>query len=188
MSFALQPASLLALAACIAFAQAQDSGKTGNTTQSASTANSAAPSAQEKKELDETKTKKVWTNDDVSQLKGVISVVGEAPAPQDQAADAEDDDKSNRNTHQAMVRHYRDAIADLKAQITNADAFIAKLKGSRGEDSSPSGGVDPRRLAFTSPPEEQVKQLETKKKELQAKIEDLEAEATKEGIEPGELR
>ncbi len=38
------------------------------------------------------------------------------------------------------------------------------------------------------PLEEQVKQLEGKKKELQTNIEDLENEARKNGIEPGELR
>jgi SMC interacting uncharacterized protein involved in chromosome segregation len=38
------------------------------------------------------------------------------------------------------------------------------------------------------PVEEQVKQLEDKKKQWQGKIEDLENEAHKNGIEPGDLR
>ena len=38
------------------------------------------------------------------------------------------------------------------------------------------------------PLDEQEKQLEAKKKQLLAAIEDLENQAKKEGIEPGELR
>jgi cell division protein FtsB len=38
------------------------------------------------------------------------------------------------------------------------------------------------------PLDEQVKQLEAKKKQLEANIEDMENQAKKEGIEPGELR
>ena len=37
-------------------------------------------------------------------------------------------------------------------------------------------------------PEEQMKLLEAKKKQWQDKIDDLEVQAKKEGIEPGELR
>lgn len=187
-NLALKLASVFALAAGVALGQAQDSGKAGNAALAAGPAGVSAVSVPDKKEPDEKKPKKVWTNDEVSQLKGGVSVVGEARAPEEQSADEENDDKPGSNTHQAMIRHYRDAIADLKAQIANADALIAKLRDVKGEDASPSGGVDPNRLAFASPPEEQVKQLEIKKKQLQAKIEDLEVQANKEGIEPGELR
>jgi len=38
------------------------------------------------------------------------------------------------------------------------------------------------------PVEEQVKQLQEKKKKLEAKIEDVEVEARKNGVDPGELR
>jgi len=36
--------------------------------------------------------------------------------------------------------------------------------------------------------EEQVKQLEEKKRKLEAKMEEVELEASKNGVEPGELR
>jgi len=39
-----------------------------------------------------------------------------------------------------------------------------------------------------TPVDEQVKQLEARKKQLLANIEDLEIQANKEGIEPGEIR
>ncbi len=38
------------------------------------------------------------------------------------------------------------------------------------------------------PLEDQVKQLEDKKKSLQAKIEDIQVEAAHNGIDPGEIR
>lgn len=184
----LQLASLVALAGSVTFAQAQDPEKTGGNAEAVILTRSLAQGAQDKKEQDEKKPKKVWTNEEVSQLKGGVSVVGDARAPEDQPFDKKNDEKAASNAHQAMTRHYRDAIAELKAQIANADALIAKFKNFKADDASPSGGVDPNRMIFSSPPEEQVKQLEMKKKQLEAKIEDLEVQASKEGIDPGELR
>jgi len=188
-NWALPLASLFALATSVTFAQTQDAGQTGGGAQVAPPTPPAAASTQEKKEPDEKKLPKIWTNDDLSDLKGVISVVGEArPVPEQAASEETGSSKPEKNTHEAMTRHYRDAIAALKAQIANADALIEKLKSSKGEDTSPGGGVDPNRMGFADPPEEQVKELEIKKKQLQAKISDLEEQASKEGIEPGELR
>ena len=62
------------------------------------------------------------------------------------------------------------------------------MKNFKAEDSSPSGGINPNGRYIMVPLDEQVKQLEAKKKQLEANIEDLENQAKKEGIEPGELR
>ncbi len=86
------------------------------------------------------------------------------------------------------VRQYRDAIDQAITQIADADAQISKLKDFKGENVAPSGGINPSQTYNMVPPEEQVKQLETRKKQLEGKIEDLENQARKEGIDPGELR
>jgi hypothetical protein len=62
------------------------------------------------------------------------------------------------------------------------------LKNFKGGDSGPSGGINPNARYNMIPLDEQVKQLEAKKKQLEANIEDVENQARKEGIEPGELR
>ena len=53
---------------------------------------------------------------------------------------------------------------------------------------APAEGINPARGYNMVPLEEQVKKLEERNKQLQAKIQDLEYEAMKSGIEPGELR
>jgi len=62
------------------------------------------------------------------------------------------------------------------------------LKGFKGENTSPSAGINLNQGYNMVPVEEQVKQLEEKKKKLEAKIEDVEVQAGKNGVDPGELR
>lgn len=133
------------------------------------------------------KPKKVWTNDEIGSVKGGISVVGDEKAG-----------NANRTTsrpsgdpegaHAEMVQNYRDRIQPLRDQIDAADGRIAQLKSFKGENTSPSGGIDINHGYNMVPVEEQVKQLEEKKKKLQAKIEDIEVEAKKNGVDPGDLR
>ena len=87
-----------------------------------------------------------------------------------------------------MVRNYRDQIRQLRDQIAAADRRIEQFKGFKGENTSPSGGININQGYNMVPVEEQVKQLEEKKKKLEAKIEDVEVEAGKNGVDPGELR
>jgi hypothetical protein len=134
------------------------------------------------------KTKKVWTNDDVGSLKGSVSVVGgksKPPVPSETAGDSEEGESDPRA---ARVQQYRDAIEQCRSQIAQADARIAQLKDFKGENNSPGGGINVNGQYNMVPPEEQVKQLEAKKKELEGRIEDLENQARKEGVDPGELR
>lgn len=135
------------------------------------------------------KPKKVWTNDDISSVKGDVSVVGE----QNNSDDAADTTRSyqayrNINLHQRQVAVYRDQIQQLQGQIEATDKRISQLRNFKGENPSPSGGINPARGYNMVPLEDQWKQLEERKKQLQAKIQDIENDAKKNGIEPGELR
>jgi hypothetical protein len=134
------------------------------------------------------KTKKVWTNEEVSTLPGTVSVVGtdrpadrQTPSPQRGANGAD-------ATRRGKVQRYRVAMAELRKKIDVADQKISQMKNFKGNDSSPSGGINPNRGYSMTPVDEQVKQLEAKKKQLLASIEELEVQARKEGIEPGEIR
>ncbi len=178
----------MVLAGGAATGQTPDSASTNGNANSAATTKAPANAAPEKKSGEAKKPAKVWTNDDVVSLKGSVSVVGERRGAKRQSAAEHDEDEVKTDPHAEKVRQYRDAIEQLRTQIENADVRIGQLKDFKAENGSPSGGINPDQGYSMVPPEEQVKQLEAKKKESQAKIEDLENQARKEGIDPGELR
>ena len=167
---------------------AQDSGAGGNPSQ-------PAAGTQESKGA-EKKPKKVWTNESVGTLSGPISVVGDATPekPADKSAEKRGTAETKKNStsanalHASAVRKYRDEITHLKTQIGLADARISQMKNFKADNAAPAGGLDPNKGYTMLPPEEQIKQLEARKRQLQTKIDDLELQAEKEGIDPGELR
>jgi hypothetical protein len=131
------------------------------------------------------KTKKVWTNDELGNLQGPVSVVGtkrssEGPTQSSRGGAAD--------SRRGKIQRYRAAIAELRKKIDAADQRITQYKNFKADDSSPNGGINPHKGYSMVPLDEQVKQLEEKKKQMLASIEELENQAKKEGIEPGELR
>jgi hypothetical protein len=134
------------------------------------------------------KSKKVWTNEEVGNLQGTVSVVGTGRAGEHQNQSSQDVYGAGADPRRGKILRYRAAIAELRKKIDAADQRIAQLKNFKANDSSPSGGINPNRGYNMVPLEEQVKQLEAKKKQLLVNIEELENQAKKEGIEPGELR
>jgi peptidoglycan hydrolase CwlO-like protein len=135
------------------------------------------------------KPKKVWTNDEIKSTKGSISVVGDSSgSSQDLDVKKSPRPSGEKDLRQQRIDKYRNQIQDLQAQIDAADLRITQLRNFKGENTAPSGGINPAHSYNMVPLEDQVKQLEEKKKQLTAKIEDLENEAKKNGIEPGELR
>jgi hypothetical protein len=135
------------------------------------------------------KTKKVWTNDDIGGTGGKISVVGDTPQQKtEEFRDRTDFTDNGSRVREKQLENYRGQIRQLHGQITAADQRMAELKNFKGENNSPSGGIKMYQGYNMVPVEEQVKQLEEKKKRWQAQIEDLENEARKNGFDPGELR
>lgn len=134
------------------------------------------------------KPKKVWTNDEVGSLSGTVSVVGTNRPAERQTQSSQNGSGAAADPRRGKIQRYRAAIAELRKKIDAADQRISQLKNFKANDSSPNGGINPNRGYSMTPVDEQVKQLEAKKKQLLASIEDLENQAKKEGIEPGELR
>jgi hypothetical protein len=131
------------------------------------------------------KPKKVWTNDDLSSVKGGISVVGE---PDNASAPKSYSNSESTVANRSLVKSLRAQHARLQAQLDAADKKIEELRNFKGENSTPSGGIDPRhRYSMISVPE-QINQLEEKKKQIQVQLDELEDRARKNGIEPGQLR
>ena len=131
------------------------------------------------------KSKKVWTNEEVGNLQGPVSVVGTGRPGERRNQSSQD---GYGDPRRGKILRYRAAIGELQKKIDAADQRIVQLKTFKANDSSPSGGINPNRGYNMVPLDEQVKQLEAKKKQLLANIEELENQAKKEGIEPGELR
>jgi hypothetical protein len=134
------------------------------------------------------KSKKVWTNDEIGSVKGGVSVVGDGRQGEPSRSRAEEPSENSQDAHAETVRKYRNQIRQLQDQIVAADRRIEQLKGFKGENTSPSGGININQGYNMVPVEEQVKQLEEKKRKLEAKIEDVEVEAGRNGVNPGELR
>jgi hypothetical protein len=134
------------------------------------------------------KTKKVWTNEEVGTLQGTVSVVGTEHSAESKTKSSGNDARAATDPRRGKILRYRAAIAELRKKIDAADERISQMKNFKADDSSPNGGINPHRSYSMVPLDEQVKQLEAKKKQLLANIEDVENQAKKEGIEPGELR
>jgi len=140
---------------------------------------------------DKRKPKKVWTNEELKSVKSGVSVVGDAnksTATRHGHARKDDDENDNLSPHQQQVEEYRSQIRELRDRVEAVDKRIAQLKDFKAENTSASGGIDLHQKYSMVPVAEQVKQLEDAKKKLQAEIDDVENDARKSGIEPGELR
>jgi len=159
-----------------------------------SDANAAAPKDQlGDKDPGKKKPKKVWTNEEMSTVHGTISVVGDpqqANATSDSRKGNTDSDsgKGNDLEREKVVANYREQLRQLRGQQDAIDKKITDYRNFKADDASPSGGINVRNRYSMTPMEDQIKQLEDKKKQIQARIDAIEEEARKNGIEPGELR
>ena len=177
--------SCLSIVATPAHAQSPDTSNPPSSAKPADTSGSTpATSSPEKK-----KPKKVWTDDNIGSAKGSVSVVGDGNSwPQKNSDKQEKSSGTSDQAHQSQVQQYREQIQQYRDQIDAIDKRIDQLKNFKGENTAPSGGINMSQGYNMTPVEDQVKQLEDKKKQLQAKIDDTEVEARKNGIDPGDLR
>jgi hypothetical protein len=135
------------------------------------------------KPTDEKKPKKTWTNENISDTSGPVSVVG----------DAKDGGKAKSKPAKPADAQYiasaRKQLEKYEGQIADYDKQIADLKNfSRGEPSTSASGIRLSQYYNREPIEVQIRALEDKKKDLRAKIDALLDEARKKGVEPGDLR
>ncbi|HTQ97106.1 MAG TPA: hypothetical protein VMH89_09875 [Candidatus Acidoferrum sp.] len=149
---------------------------------------SAKPADPSDKPAEKKKPKKVWTDDDISSVKGGVSVVGDAKASSEKQSDNSTATPAGDEVRQKQIQNYRDQIQQYQSQMDAIDKRISQLRNFKAENTAPSGGINPNQGYNMVPVEDQVKQLEEKKKQLQSKIDDTEAEAHKSGIDSGELR
>jgi hypothetical protein len=119
-------------------------------------------------------------------LKGSISVVGNSPSSK--ADGPANGDLNSGKGGGAKAQQYRSRLAQLQAQMDQTDQKIVQLRGVESGATSGNSGLQLHHGYNMEPIPDQIKQLEDKKQQLQAKIDALYDEARKNGIEPGELR
>ena len=138
-----------------------------------------------------TKPKKVWTNDEISNVGGneAISVVGKTGG-----GDSNPPSDNFQKTAPGSVARdkqaatYRDRLHQLNNELEATDKKILQLRNFKADNTSASGGINMNHGYSMTPVEDQVKQLEEKKKQIQAQIDAVEDQARKNGFEPGQLR
>lgn len=130
------------------------------------------------------KPKKVLTNEDLSNSTGKISVVGNGqnnPGNKPKAA-------APKTANPQYVASVRSQLEKLLKQIVDVDKQITDLKNFKaGEPSTKASGIQMDRRYEREPAEVQIRALQDKRKDLQAKIDSLYDEARKKGVESGEL-
>jgi hypothetical protein len=164
--------ALLLLLAASSLASRQDLASTQQPPPS--TQNSSSDSSAKKE-------KKVWTNENLSDAKGSVSVVGgkaagRAKGPAGKTPDA------------AYIAKARKDLEKLRADMAAADVQIAKLRDFNAGEPVGTSDREFHKSYNMQPVEQQIRGLEAKKKQLQAKIDALLDEAREKGVEPGQLR
>ena len=151
--------------------------------QATGTPQSASQAQEETKPLDPKQSKKTWTNDNLSDAKGAVSVVGDSKAGSKSKA------HPAKPADAQYVASVRKQLEKLNAQTSEADKQIADLTNfSKGEPSTSASGIKLGKGYNREPVEVQIRALQEKKKDLQSKMDALLDEARKRGVEPGQLR
>ncbi len=143
-----------------------------------------APAAQppdSSKSAEEKKPKKIWTNENISGANGAVSVVGD-PKNKVKAYAAQPADAQYIANTRKQLEKLQSEMDDAMKQINDLTNF------SKGEPSTSASGIQLDHRYAREPIEVQIRSLENKKKDLQAKIDALLDEARKRGVEPGQLR
>jgi hypothetical protein len=116
------------------------------------------------------KPKKVWTEEEISAVGGSISVVGDQhPSNNSSRAPASTSAPDGRD-----AAYYRGRLAPLRQQIADVDREIQEMKSVKG--------------TVLENLEAQVQIREARREKIQKQINEIEEDARRHSIEPGQLR
>lgn len=131
----------------------------------------------------DSKKKKVWTNEDVGDLSGPISVVGTSKNGKTTGTVGADGSADGQ-----YIASVKKQLEKLQGQLGDTTKQIAALTDfQQGKTPEPAGyqlGKGYNRV----PVDQQIASLEQKKKNLEQKLSELLDEARKKGVLPGQLR
>ena len=157
------------------------------TSQAPSPASSADPSsAQDPTKPAPKKTKKVWTNENLGDASGTISVVG---SPQDpQASKTAAKSAPDKPVDPKLVAGLRQRALALQQQLDSVEKELRDLKNFSKGDSKGSGGLKSSMDYSLASVDDQIRALTQKKNQIQAALDAVFDAARAKGIEPGQLR
>jgi hypothetical protein len=142
-----------------------------------------APSQDSTTPAETKKPKKVWTNENLSDASGTVSVVG------DQKNTTKPKPAPSKPVDAQYVASVRNQLAKLQGQITDIDKQLVDLKNfSEGEPSTSANGLKLHKSYSMEPVEAQMRTLRDKKKDLESKVDALLDEARKKGVDSSQLR
>jgi hypothetical protein len=186
---AFAASAVLFLAPAFAWAHGQNQAQAAASAPPSSSAAAAATA----------KPKKVWTNDNLGDVTGTISVVGDPrrasassssnaaakPGQNKSAAPKPAEDTVDPKT----LAQLREQLQKLQASLDSTDKQIAELTALSKGDSRNTGGLKADTFSYSmSSVEDQLKQLQTKRNQLQTAMDSLLDAARASGVEPGQLR
>jgi hypothetical protein len=151
------------------------------------------------------KSKKVWTNEDMGDVTGTISVVGteqpratttrskisslQSEAPSGSNGKQGTTPKSGDEVDPKLLAQLKQEVQKLQSSIDQLDKQIEQLKGLSRGDSKNTGGLNADTWSYsTATIPDQIKTLESKRSALQTSLDNLMDAAREHGIEPGQLR
>jgi chaperonin cofactor prefoldin len=182
---------LLSCGTSLCAGQSANSGSQNSSDAAKPAAQSSSGSVDTTADKTKTKPKRVWTNEEIAGVggDGAISVVGKPGSGESNPSS----NNSQKNAAVLSARYkqaapYRDRLRQLNNQLETIDKKIYELQNFRADNSSPSGGINMHQRYDMTPVEEQVKELEEKKRKIKAQIDAVEDQARKNGFEAGQLR
>lgn len=180
---------VLALLSSDKHAQSQDSASSSKS-QNATSAAPQEPTADSTTKTAPKKTKKVWTNDNLADAGGSISVVGgDARSTHKTQAKTESKTSADGAADPRLISSLRQQLEKLLAQLAEVDRQLTDLKEfSKGTGKS-SGGIQRNTWEYnTSSVDEQLRTLRANRNKIQGAIDKVYDDARRRGIEPGQLR
>jgi hypothetical protein len=128
-----------------------------------------------------TPTKKIWTNENLAEVGGKVSVVGDKRNQKyvvtpDKPADP------------AAVSRIRESLRKLQGQLASVNQRLTSFKEFQEGGTVTNSDSEIPQGYNRVPVNQQIAALEDQKKKLQSQIDDLLDEARKKGVEPGQLR
>jgi hypothetical protein len=174
---------------------AQDPTVSSQTQASKPSSAAASTSTAAPAKVSKPKPKKVWTNEDLGEAGGTISVVGN---PQSSATNKTAQPRQARSTSSKppdgtvdakTLAAVRQQLQKLQSDLALVDQLLTDLKGFSKGDARGTGTLSTNTFQYsTASVEDQLKQLQAKKANIQAAIDNLLDAARASGIEPGQLR
>ena len=120
----------------------------------------------------------------VGQGKASGSTNGESSAADADKAAA----KSTGSIPEKDPQWYRAKLAPLRADIERTDAEIRRMKEFLAGGHTAEGRLELNRFSVPLNPANRIEELEKHKREVQSKIDEIEDEARRNSIAPGDIR